>query len=185
MNNSIHADHVLRELALAVARNQVGAMRPIDEVLASEHISRAEYDAMSTNPTFVRYVDGYTKDLKENGFSFAAKSRLLAEDLLPTAYHMAKDPDVPAAVRAKILENFVEWADLKPKQNQQVAVGSGFSITINLPAAAPPTNSSLVLEANGDEKAEITEVSEKVAISRPKIAFSESEDYEYAGDDVF
>ena len=127
----------MRSVALAVSRNQVGANRPTTEVLASVGITQQEYNDLGSDPQFKRYVDAYTKELTESGFSFAAKSRLLAEDLLPMAYKMARDSDVPAPVRAKMIENLVEWGDLKPrKDTAQLAVGSGFSITINIPETA-------------------------------------------------
>lgn len=173
MHSSIHADHVLRSLALAVARNQVGAMRPVQEILASEGLTQAEYDSISTNPQFQRYRDAYATELRDNGFSFAAKCKVLAEDLLPNMYHLARDPDVPAAVKAKIHENLVEWAELKPKNNVQATAGPGFSITINLPraeAVAAPT--------------EVIENSPSMAVQTPTLLpFEEPEDYEYAGDD--
>jgi hypothetical protein len=179
MNNSINADQVLRELALAIARNNVGAMRPIAEILAGEGLTQSEYDAISANPQFKRYVDSYTKEMQESGFSFAAKSRILAEDLLPTAYHMVRDPDTPAAVRAKIIENFVEWGDLKPKNSAISTAGPGFSITINIPSTANSSPKTIVLEA------ESTEISPKIAenVQKPVLFLAEDENYEYAGDD--
>jgi hypothetical protein len=170
MNSAITADQFLRELALAIARNQVGAMRPIHEVIAGEGISQTEYDEIAKNPQFQRYVDSYANDLRTNGFSFSAKAKVLAEDLLPTLYHMARDPDVPAAVRSKIAENFVEWADLKPKTGQITPVGAGFSITINLPSTSEKPAETLVFDANPPP-------------TPAKITFLEDENYEYAGDD--
>lgn len=81
---------------------------PIHGVIAGEGLTQTEYDQIAANPQYKRYLEAYTTELKENGFSFAAKSRVLAEDLLPVAYHMAKDPDVPAATRAKMIENLVD-----------------------------------------------------------------------------
>lgn len=134
MHSGIYADALLRSVALAVARNQVGQQRPITELLPSEGITQQEYDDLSKDPQFKQYVDAYAKELTESGFSFAAKSRILAEDLLPMAYKMAKDGDVPAPVRAKMIENLVEWGDLKPRKDVALGqVGSGFSITINIP----------------------------------------------------
>ena len=179
MHSSINADYVIRGLALAVARNAVGAMRPVYEIITAEGITQPEYDAISVNPQFTNYVDSYTSELKSNGFSFAAKSRLLAEDLLPTAYHMARDMDTPAAVRAKIIENFVDWGDLKPKNSAISAAGPGFSITINIPSTANSVEQTLVLEA------ESTEINPQIAenVQKPAILLLEDEEYEYAGDD--
>lgn len=181
MHSAIHADHLLRSVALAIARNAVGAMRPEHEIAASEGITVQELQAISSNPQFKQYVDAFTKELRESGFSFAAKCRVLAEDLLPNAYHMVKDPDVPAAVRAKVIENLVEWADLKPKRDTGVATqGAGFSITINLPTAAQ------IAQGKTSEIVEVVTNDEPFTVSATsQIAFEEPEDYEYAGDDIY
>jgi hypothetical protein len=138
-----------------VARNEVGAKRPLAEIIASEGITAAEYDQISKNPLFKRYYTQYCKDLQDNGFSFEAKSKVLAEDLLPIAYAMARDPDVPAPVRAKMIENIVDWGNLKPKQGQlAVTTGSGFSIAINFPDSVPKADIKDIIDA---EDAEIIE----------------------------
>ena len=175
MHSSINSDQLLRELALSIARNDVGAKLPIHSVIAGEGLTQTEYDQIAANPQFQRYLEAYTTELKDNGFSFSAKSRVLAEDLLPVAYHMAKDPDVPAATRAKMIENLVDWADLKPKNNGVSTAGPGFSITINLPSTPNSAPKTLVLEA------EPQEIVEK-ALPQP-ILLVEGDEYEYAGDD--
>lgn len=189
MHPSINADHVLRSLALSVARNLVGAMRPTSEIIASEGLTQTEYDQIAANPQFQRYVDTYKAELKENGFSFSAKSRVLAEDLLPSAYHMARDPDVPAAVRAKILENLVDWGDLKPKNSANVGAGPGFSITINIPNVGQTPAQTIVLEAENAENPQKTSKFDEDEIKmlglprKQEISLAEGDDYVYAGDD--
>lgn len=184
MHASITADQLLRSLALSIARNNVGAMLPLHTVLAAEGLVQAEYDEIAKNPQFQTYVTQYEADLKEQGFSFAAKSRVLAEDLLPTAYHMARDPDVPAATRAKMIENLVEWGDLKPKNSSNQLAGPGFSITFNIPSTQNTPVQTVVFEAETPEKP--LETDQKLTISAPKpplFVLEEPEDYVYAGDD--
>lgn len=179
MHSSIHSDQVLRELALSIARNNVGAQLPIHSVIAGEGLTQNEYDQIAANPQYKRYLEAYTTELRENGFSFAAKSRVLAEDLLPVAYHMAKDPDVPAATRAKMIENLVDWGDLKPKNSAISTAGPGFSITINLPSTPNSSPKTLVLEAETAENVQKTVEN----APRAPILLVEDENYEYAGDD--
>lgn len=189
MHSSIHADQLLRELALSIARNSVGAMRPTHEIVAGEGLTQTEYDQIAANPQFQRYVDMYTKELRDSGFSFSAKARVLAEDLLPTLYHMAKDDDVPAAVRRQAITDIVEWAELKPKTNQIAQSGPGFSITINLPSTANSPQQTMILEAKTTEISEKTPVLlENDDLSAEKlhhapIQLVEDDDYVYAGDD--
>lgn len=179
MHSSINSDQLLRELALSIARNNVGAQLPIHNVIAGEGLTQTEYDQIAANPQFKRYLEAYTTELRENGFSFAAKSRVLAEDLLPTAYHMAKDPDVPAATRAKMIENLVDWGDLKPKNSAISTAGPGFSITINLPSTPTSASKTLVLEAETPQNTH--EIAEN--LQKTPILLIEDENYEYAGDD--
>jgi len=189
LHPSINADHLLRSLALSVARNLVGAMRPTAEIIASEGLTQTEYDEIAKNPQFQQYVEAYKAELKDSGFSFSAKSRVLAEDLLPSAYHMARDPDVPAAVRAKILENLVDWGDLKPKNTTNAGAGPGFSITINIPTVGQTPAKTIVLEAENAENLQKTSKFDEDEIKmlglprKQEISLAEGDDYEYAGDD--
>jgi hypothetical protein len=192
MHNSLNADQFIRGLALSIARNIVGAMRPESEVLAHEGLTAQEYAEIKKNPMFQRYVDSYAADLRENGYSFAAKSKLLAEDLLPTAYHMARDPDTPAATRAKLIEDLVEWADLKPKKTADTSQGNGFSIVFNIPGAV--TQITGVAAANsGANVVDVTDVMQIPEIAAlpafgkkrapTNILLDEPDSYEYAGED--
>ena len=204
MHSAIYQDTLLRSVALSIARNNVGAMRPDNEIIAGEGITEQDFDAIKRNPQYRRYVDAYTKELSDSGFGFAAKSRVLAEDLLPIAYNMARDPDVPAAVRAKMLENIVEWGDLKPKKADVAQnLGSGFSITINLPSEtkAPveiseiidvePENLALPAEKSEDDQ-NIAHKTVNTAEKEPDIAEFKSkipdfddlfDDIEFSGED--
>lgn len=169
MQNAVRADLFIQSLALSVARNKVGADLPIDQVVKSEGLTLAEYQDIETNPVFQGYLTRYINELKDSGFSFEAKCRVLAEDLLPSFYHMARDPDIPAPVRAKVVENLVKWANLEPKNDVKVGSGAGFSINIVLP---------------GENSAENTTITAEV---RPKTETSDSEpldaEYEDISDD--
>ena len=196
MNPSIEADQRLRELALSVARNAVGPNNPIGSVLASEALTQAEYDRISPNPTYQKYLSAYTKDLTENGFSFAAKAQVLAEDLLPIAHALVKDPDVAGPARVKMMENLVEWAGLKPKQSVMATGGVGYSIVINIPSAGVEMTANQNMRHMG--AADAIDVPVITIPSNPSptlpsdvpgpaktstIRMEEPADYEYAGDD--
>lgn len=194
MHSAIDADSIMKSVALAIARNQVGANRPVTEILPSEGITQLEYNEMVANPVFTRYLEAYTTELVDSGFSFAAKCRVLAEDLLPDAYKMVRDPDVPAAVRSKVIENLVDWANLKPKKDVAVQTGAGFSINIVFPDkdgnATPPEKvvstqtaapQPIIIE-NEPQQAQIEQKTKKtVDISG---IFDDDEDYIYADEEL-
>lgn len=139
MHPSIAADQNLRELALSEARNTLGPNEPLSVFLSHECLTLPEYEAIARNPQYQRYLKDFKADLTENGFSFSAKARVLAEDLLADIYRMAKDVDTPAAMRVKTLENLVDWGKLAPKTTADVASGPGYSITISLNGAPKTT----------------------------------------------
>lgn len=183
---ALKADQLLSELALAVARNNVGAMRPIEDVIAAEAITMQEYLRISENPVFKKYVARFEADLNESGFSTRARAKLLMQALFPTMFHMAQDEDVPAAARVKIFENFAELADEKPKNGSGGPVGSGFSITINLPGGAQGVPNSVTIEGGVAEKVpENVAFLDKIDDFRAKtpILLLDDDDYEYAGED--
>lgn len=136
----IRQDLNLRELALAEARNAVGAEEPTAIFLVQQRLSQQEYDAILKDVTYRGYVASYTAELRETGFGFSVKAKILAEDLLSDIYQMAKDPGTPAQMRVRTLENLVEWGRLAPKQSATDVAGTGFSVTINMgPATTPQT----------------------------------------------
>jgi len=212
MQNAVRADVFLKSLALAVARNEVGASRPIAEVLKTEGIQLVEYQEIEQNPTFQSYLSKYTQELKESGFSFEAKCKLLAEDMLPGFYHLGRDPDTPAPVRAKVMEQLVKWANLEPKNDIALGGNAGFSINIVLPGESSGEKTTITANIQQNQPtedtdseseaidAEFSEIADNEAVQEPSnapklipqspndllaIFFNETEDYEYAGDDVY
>lgn len=150
----IRSDEKLRSLAMAVARNRVGANKPIESVLTAEFIKPAEFGGYLSDPVFKNYVLAYTSEFEKNGVSFAAKCRVLAEDAIKDLYYMVKDPDAPAAARVKAVENLVDWGGLAPKADAGAASrGSGFSITIQLPNAQEMTISASAPSTPNDPSA--------------------------------
>ena len=143
-------DHI-KTLALTVARNRVGAGDPIEDVLLREGVDPSDFAALLSDKAFKVYLTQYVAELRESGFSFAAKCRVLAEDAVGDIYHLIKDPEAPAAARIKGLENLVGWAGIGARPDQNVAQGAGFSITFNIPSTgATPINAQISVK--NDEK---------------------------------
>lgn len=186
--SALSADQLISELALAVARNNVGAMRPLEDIVAAEGLTMQEFVRISDTPVFKTYVTRFEADLHDSGFTTRTRAKLLMQALFPTMFHMAQDSDVPAAARVKIFENFAELADEKPKNNSALPSGSGFSITINLPGGPQNTPSSVTIEGVATESTpENRGFLTKMDDLRPEspILITDPDDYEYAGDDVY
>lgn len=150
MQNAVTAEVFLQSLALAVARNNVGAAIPIHQVVKNEGLTLAEYHDIEANPTFQKHLAKYEQELTDSGFSFEAKCKILAEDMLPGFYNLGRDMDTPAPVRAKIMESLVKWGKLEPKTDAVMGGSSGFSININL--TQPETATISVMPTATDQE---------------------------------
>jgi len=121
-------------LALDIARNQVGMKLPIDELLQKLNVDKTAFMQIAQSPLFKKQVKAFVKELEENGVSFQLKARIQAEEMLKKNWQIVHDPDTPATVAVKAIENTVRWAGLEAKSNTaEVTQGPGFSITINFP----------------------------------------------------
>lgn len=138
----------LEQLAMAIARNQVGNKLPLQEVLDADLISLEFAELAFNDPLFVAKVKRYAKELLLNGFSFKEKARVIAEDGLLIAHRILHDNIVPANVRLKALENLVEWSDLSPKDIPQGG----------LTANAPAFSINIMLNGSGDADTRIKTV---------------------------
>jgi len=88
---------------------------------------------LANTPTFQRVLQEFKKEVVENGLSFKLKARIQAEDLLTHSYDMATDPEVPASVRAKLIEWTARMAELEPKEAGMGGAakgGGGFTLNI-------------------------------------------------------
>jgi hypothetical protein len=132
MSTNIEHEDRIRLLALAVARNRVGPDDPVDEVLLRENVSPAEFERLLTDPVFTRHVKTFVAELEASGFSFAAKCRVLAEDVVHTLHKLASNDEEPAAARVKAIENLVDWGGLSNKAAQAQTPGAGaYQLVIN------------------------------------------------------
>jgi hypothetical protein len=145
MSDLVEREIDQQSLALEVARNHVGMKLPVEELLQRLGVPQDYFLGIANDPVFRRLVRDFTKELEENGVSFQLKARIQAEEMLKRQWRLVHDPDTPAAVTVKAIENTVRWAGLEPKNAvQQVTPGAGFSVTINLPPLPPLPTSQVV-----------------------------------------
>lgn len=137
-------ENELQSLALDIARNEVGMKLPIEELLQQLGVDPDTFLYIAKDPVFKRQTAQFKKELEENGVSFQLKARIQAEELLKTNWRLVHNPDTPAAVAVKAIENTVRWAGLEPKNNPTPtnAPGTGFSIVFNIPGPLNPADSS-------------------------------------------
>lgn len=146
--NPVRTDIDVDTIAFAIARNQVGAKLPVQEVLQDLGMTPDEFLKLADNALFKQKVKSFAKELSENGASFQMKARIQAEEMLKLNWRLAHDPDTPAATAAKIVENTVRWAGLEPKPTQTAGAqaGAGFQIVFNIPAVPEKAPQQAVID---------------------------------------
>lgn len=112
------------------------------EVLFARYgLQGEEAVALAGSSVFAAKVREYKTEIVESGVSFRLKAKLQAEDLLTTSYHLARDPLVPAAVRADLIQWTAKMADLEPAKKDPKGGGGGgapFQLNITFHGAAGP-----------------------------------------------
>lgn len=99
----------------------------------------AAWEKLSTWQPFINEITAKRIELEKSGYVFRMKSAMLAEDLLGDVYTRAKAHDVALTLKLDALKLLSKLGDLEPKAAPagSVLAGQGFSITIQLPGAAP------------------------------------------------
>jgi len=110
----------------------------LPDLMKRHSLKPADLVALKADPTFVRQIDHYRGEIRDNGVTFKLKARTQAEELLITSWDLIHAPDVSPAVKADLIKSTVKWAGLEPKGDQPMADGSGgVRITINLAGQDP------------------------------------------------
>ncbi len=93
------------------------ALEPIPDILTRYNVSEKEFEKLKKLPAFMQRVVDYRVEIKEKGLTFREKARIMAEDLLGTAYEMVHHPTTPANVKSDLIKFVTKVADLEPKPN--------------------------------------------------------------------
>ena len=106
---------------------------PLATVMERYDVTLEHMMLLKTHKPFLLAVKQFQREIQEQGITFKMKAKMLAEDLIDTAYLMSKDLTTPASVRMDGIKNIVRWAELEPQKNKE-DTGSmpTFAIQINL-----------------------------------------------------
>lgn len=106
-------------------------------------LTELEWKRLVQHRPFLLAVQRYRKDMADTGYTFRLKAALQAESLLQEAYLMARDPTVPAAVRADLIKWMPKAGGLVDDgRTAASALQGGFSININLGDSKAPVTIS-------------------------------------------
>ncbi len=90
------------------------------------------------SPAFTGLLSRIGVEIRENGLSFKMKAKAIAEELLPVAFDLAKDPLQSAAVRADLIKWTAKVAGHEPNPKAADAgAAAGFTLNLTFAGAAP------------------------------------------------
>ena len=109
---------------------------PIKAICENYGISHARYKELCQNEVFLQAVADAKKSIEQEGGSFKAKTRTMAEALLPRMFELASTKDlhsVPAAVQADLIKAAIRVAGLDASIEQKGAA-AGKAVAQQTPA---------------------------------------------------
>ena len=145
------AEHQAARLAALPAVYKTAHERLCYEIVLAKVTGESEADAFTRNgytpeqalalleqPGFAALLNRVHKDLHENGLTFRAKARSMAEALLESAFEIATDPTQPTAERVKIVQWTAKMAGHEKGLDKEEGKGSGgFSLSITFAGQEP------------------------------------------------
>jgi hypothetical protein len=106
---------------------------PLKVIMQQYGVDKHTMRRLAQHPPFIMALKNFKREIAEQGVTFRMKAKMMSEDLLETAYLMAKNPQVPSSVRTDNIKSIVKWADLEPKKDSDSGAGGAtFNLQINL-----------------------------------------------------
>jgi len=121
-------------LAIELALN----MDDAEAIFRGYQYTPDEAAVLIESPAFVLLLERVTKDLRENGVTFKAKIKALAEEWLPYAHDIVTDPLAPTSERGKLIQWAAKLAGHEPKEiKDDSRTGGGLTLSITFAGQAP------------------------------------------------
>lgn len=120
------------------------------EVAARFGFMGAKWERLSQWPPFVQAVQAQRAEFERNGMTFRLKAGLMAEEMMSQMFKQAISNDSTILQKLSVFNSLVDVAGLKPDKKAVeagVAAAPKFSITINIPQAAPPGPTPITIDA--------------------------------------
>lgn len=104
----------------------------LQEIRDSYGITDDEWAVLKSNEAFRQAILKCQEEAKEDGYSFRAKAKMQAEELLKTSWRLIHDPDTPANVKADLIKFTTRVAGLEPSPKANTDGQPTFAININM-----------------------------------------------------
>ena len=141
----------------ALAAELAVGLLPLPEILKRFDLTPAQLKALMRDPQFRQMVRQFKKDWEDASNSkerIRVKASLAVEENLLELHRLFRDIDMNPTARLEAFKQLVQLADVAPKKDAP-DVGQRFSVTINIPGAAPVAVEApaRVIEHEGDSDA--------------------------------
>ncbi len=144
------AEHQAERLAALPALYKTAHERLCYEIVLAKATGESEDDAFTRHgytaeqalallqtPAFAVMLDRVAKDLHDNGLTFRAKARSMAETLLESAFEIATDPQQPTGERVKLVQWVSKMAGHEKGLDKEEGTKGGFSLSITFAGQEP------------------------------------------------
>jgi len=118
------------DIAIALAKNQLGAKLPAQDFVDAHGIQLYEVQALSKSEHFISLVAAYKKELQEDNEGIRLKSAIALEACIPRLYKMVQHYGTPPAAVVSGVKQLAEMAGVT--REEKAIAGTGFSVNIDL-----------------------------------------------------
>lgn len=125
-------------LLLRLAREVATDLHPIDEILKTHSVEAKDWEAIKSNPRFLRLLEAELKDWNAAGNTperVKLKAAMLIEEWLPAANALAHGSDTLSS-KTELMKFLASLAQMGKGHGDAGQASEGFRITINLGADA-------------------------------------------------
>lgn len=130
-------------------------LEPPLAVIAKHGVSAADFQTLQTQAWFLDALTRERERLRDEGYTFQAKARLMNEEILKDLYIDAKSNAMKPELKLELSKHLADMTGMrKPAGGPAVAAGPAFAITINIPDnARGPVNIGELLAVKHDKPA--------------------------------
>lgn len=125
-----------QQVALALARNSLGAQLSVAAFVASLGIERDELAALMQSKHFKQMVAAYRAELQKDNEGVKLKAAIALEDCLPVLHKIAQNERTTGLTAVAAIKELREISGVSRQEAVATGGGSGFSLTIDLSGLA-------------------------------------------------
>lgn len=129
----------------------VGLEEP-EKIAARYAFMGAKWEQLKEWKPFKDAVDTQIAELQRSGYTPRLKARLMFDELSAHFFVLLMSDQSTIPQKLEGLKLFAKIGDLEPKESTAIQAGTGWSLTINIPAMTPKAVEKVVVEEEPEKK---------------------------------